>query len=193
MVATRPVSFSLQVAVGLGVPLLLLGARALARFAPPATWLAALLLGTSAFTAYRIAWQADSNWLVPAERRDAALVLRGTCAEGGLLAAPPDVGLFAIAFTSCHAYVSHPAAAGYAGRQAEIAALYGDAAPAVRRAWLDRRCITHLALPGEPQTAADAWLGAGSAFRPVGAAGAGPHRIALYARPRPASCDALAR
>lgn len=193
VVATRPVSFSLQLAVGLGAPLLLLAARALARFPPSATWLAALLLGTSAFSAYRIVWQPDPNWLVPQERRGAALALRPACAAGGLLVAPPDVGLFAIALTSCRAYVSHPAAAGFAERQAEVAAFYGDAQAGARRAWLDRRCVTHLALPGAPESALASWLGEGSGFRSVGDAGSGPRRIAVYARPRPDACDAAAR
>jgi hypothetical protein len=193
VVATRPVSWSLQMAVGLGAPLLLLAARAIARFPPTATWLAALLLGTSAFSAYRIVWQPDPNWLVPQERRGAALALRPACAEGGLLVAPPDIGLYAIALTSCRAYVSHPAAPGFAERQREIAAFYGTAEAGARGAWLDRRCVTHLALPGAPESAADTWLGPGSGFRSVGAAGGGPTRIAVYARPQPAACGQAAR
>jgi hypothetical protein len=188
LLVTRPVSFSLQFAVGLGAPLLLLAARALARWPPSVGALAALLLGTSALVAYHITWQPDPNWLVASERRGAALALRDACAGGGLLVAPPDVGLHAIALTSCRAYVSHAMAEGFAGRQAEVAAFYAGGEPAARIGWLDRRCVTHVALPGEPGTAADAWLGAGSGFRPAGAAGVGPRRIAVYARPRPAAC-----
>jgi hypothetical protein len=184
----RPVTFSLQFAVGLGVPLLLLGAHALTRWPPSATVLATILLGGSALTAYRGMWRADPNWLVPAERRGAVLALRDACADGGLLMAPSDMGLYAIALTSCRAYVSHPASVGFAERAAETNAFYGGAPPAARRAWLDRRCVTHLALPGEPATAAEAWLGAGSEFRPVGAAGEGPTRISVHARPRPPAC-----
>lgn len=188
VLVTRPVSFSLQFGVGLGAPLLLLAARALARRRPAVTALAALLLGTSALVAYEITWRPDPNWMVASERRGVALALRDACAEGGLLVAPPDIGLHAIALTSCRAYVSHPVADGFPQRQTEVAAFYGAAEPAARLDWLDRRCVTHVVLPGEPGTAAGAWLGAASGFGPVGAAGLGPRRITAYARPRPEAC-----
>jgi hypothetical protein len=188
LVLTRPVSFSLQFAVGLGAPLLLLAARALARWPPAVTAFASLLLATSALVSYEITWRPDPNWQVPAERRGVALALRDACAEGGLLVAPPDVGLHAIALTSCRAYVSHPEAEGFAHRQAEVAAFYGAGEPAARLAWLDGRCVTHVVLPGEAGVAADAWLGAASGFRAVGAAGLGPRRISAYARPMPPAC-----
>ena len=193
MVLLRPVSFSLQFAVGLGLPLLLLAARALARWAPSVTALTAIALGSSAFVAHRTVWRPDPNWFVPAERRDVVLALRPSCESGGLLLSPPDMGLFAVALTSCRSYVSHPAAAGYAERSVETAEFYGSGAPAARLAWLDRRCITHVVLPGDPASAADVWLGGGSGFRPAAFAAAGPSHVTAYVREPPQSCPPAAR
>lgn len=187
-VLLRPVAFSLQLGVGMGAPLLLLAARALARFRPAITVLAALLLGSSALVAYRIVWRPDPGWFPPAERRAAASALRPPCREGGLVLAPADIGLYVIALTSCRAYVSHPAAPGYASRQAEASAFYGRADAAARGAWLDRRCITHLVLPGDAGEDAAEWVSAGAAFRRSGLVTGRAGAISLYARPRPAGC-----
>jgi hypothetical protein len=187
-VLLRPVSFSLQLGVGLGAPLLLLAARALARFRPAVTVLAALVLASSAIVAYRIVWRPEASWFPPAEQRGAAAALREPCREGGLVLSPADIGLYTIALTSCRAYVSQPAAPGFAERRRETIAFYSGADPAARGAWLDRRCITHLVLPGDAGERAEAWLGAGTTFRRTGLVSGRMGAISLYARARPASC-----
>jgi hypothetical protein len=187
-VLLRPLSFSLQFGVGMGAPLLLLAARALARFRPAVTMLAALLLGSSALVAYRIVWRPEPAWFPLAERRAAAVALREPCRAGGLVLAPADIGLFTIALTSCRAYLSHPASPGFALRQRETSAFYGQADPAARSAWLERRCITHLVLPGDAGEDAAAWVGAGAGFRRSGVVRGGFGALSLYERPRPASC-----
>jgi hypothetical protein len=188
MLLLRPVSFSLQFGVGLGVPLLLLSARALARFRPALTAVAALALATSASVAYRIVWRPETSWFPPAERRAAAVALREPCREGGLALSPADIGLDVIAFTSCRAYVSHPAAPGFAGRQRETRWFYGPAEAAQRAEWLDRRCITHLVLPGDGGETAAGWTGPGSTFRRTALVSGHFGALGLYARPRPPSC-----
>ena len=185
----RPVSFSLQFGVGLGTPLLLLSAGALARFRPALTALAALALATSALVAYRIVWRPEAYWFPPAEQRGAAVALREACRrDGGLVLSPPDIGLYVIALTSCRSYVSHPAAPGFPERQRETRWFYGPAEATERGAWLDRRCITHLVLPGDPGDAAQAWVSPGSAFRREGTVHGRFGAISLYSRPRPAAC-----
>jgi hypothetical protein len=179
----RPGGFSLQLLVGAGVPLLVLGAAGLARFSPTGTVLAALALSTSAVVATRIALTEDPNWFVPRVRMAAALALRGTCRPGDLVLAPPDIGLYAIGLSACHAYVSHPAGPGYASRVAEVRAFYASDSPAVRRALLDRHRVTHLVLPGDAGLRPVGWLGADTAFRAVARVGVGPDAITVYSRP----------
>jgi hypothetical protein len=187
MVLVRPVSFSLQLGVGLGAPVLLLSATALARFRPAVTMLAALALSTSAAVAYRIVWRPDANWFPPAEQRGAALALRDPCRDGGLALAPARIGLDVIAFTSCRSYVSHPAAPGFAARLRETHWFYGAADPGARRTWLDSTCVTHLVLPGDAGDAAEGWVGPG-AFRRTGLVVGGSGALSLYARPWPGGC-----
>lgn len=188
MLLVRPVSFSLQFGVGLGVPLLLLSARALARFRPALTALAAVALATSAAVAYRIVWRPEPSWFPPAERRGAAVALREACRDGGLVLSPADIGLDVIAFTSCRAYVSHPAATGFADRQRETRWFYGPAEVAQRAEWLDRRCVTHLVLPGDAGETAAAWAGPDSTFRRTALVSGRSAALGLYSRPRPPSC-----
>jgi hypothetical protein len=188
MVLVRPVSFSLQLGVGLGVPLLLLSARALARFRPAVTLLALLALGTSAAVAHRIVWRPEASWFPLAERRGAALALRDACRDGGLVLSPADVGLDVIAFTSCRAYVSHPAVTGFAERQRELRSFYGGAEPVARGRWLEERCITHLVLPGDAGETAVSWVGPDSAFRRIAVVSGRSSALGLYARPRPPAC-----
>jgi hypothetical protein len=188
MLLLRPVSFSLQFGVGLGTPLLLLSAKALARFRPAVTALAAVALASSAVVAQRIVWRPEAHWFPPAEQRGAAIALREPCREGGLALAPPEIGLDVIAFTTCRAYVSHPAAPGYAERNRETRSFYGPVTAGARAAWLDRRCITHLVLPGDAGEAAEGWLGPASAFRRTGIVTGQFASLSLYSRPMPAGC-----
>ena len=178
--------FSLQLLVGAGVPLLVLGAAGLAPLAARWTALAALCLSSSAVVATRVVLADDPNWFVPRERLAAGLALRDLCRPGDRVLAPPDIGLYALGLSACHAFVSHPAAPDYGQNLAEARAFYAGASPAARAALLDRRGLTHLVLPGDPGPSPAGWLGPDTPFRAVAQVGRGPGRITIYARSRPA-------
>ena len=184
VVGLRPVSFSLQFVVGVGIPLLVLGASGLSRFHPLWTALAALCLSTSTVVATRIALADDPNWFVPRERLEAALALRGLCLPGDRVLAPPDIGLYVHGLTACHAFVAHPAAPDYAERLAETRAFYAEASPAARAELVDRQRLTHLVLPGDAGPRPAGWLGGDTAFQAVAQVGRGPGLITIYALPR---------
>jgi hypothetical protein len=177
--------FSLQLLVGAGVPLLVLGASGLAHL--PARWtaLAALLLSTSSVVATRIVLAEDPNWFVPRERLATGLALRDLCRPGDRVLAPPDIGLYALGLSACHAFVSHPAAPDYGEHLVETRAFYDMMSPAARAALLDRHGITHFVLPGDAGPHAVAWLGPRTSFRAVARVGRAPGLITIYARPRP--------
>jgi hypothetical protein len=191
-VVLRPVSFSLQFGVGAGVPLLVLGAAGLAHLHPRWTALAALGLSTSTVVATRIVLEDDPNWFVPRERLAAGLALRGQCRPGDRVLAPPDIGLYALGLSACHAFVSHPAAPDYTERLAEARVFYAGSPPADRSRLLDRHGLTHVVLPGDAGPRPVAWLGPDTPFREVARVGQGPGLIAIYARaPAPAPDERL--
>jgi hypothetical protein len=182
----RPVPFTQQFLIGAGLPLLLLAAPGLARLRSLVLPAATLLFGATAFVALHILMAPDPNWLVPAERREAALALREPCRAGGLVMAPPDIGLYVIGLTACRAYVSHPFAPDHAQRLERGRAFFGSWGAEERRRWLDESRVSHLVLPGDAGSSAEAWLGAGSAFEKVAQTGAGDRLLSVYARRRPA-------
>lgn len=185
-VVARPVPFTQQFLIGAGLPLLLLAAFGLGRLGPFVLPLAVLLGGTTAFVGLRILMAPDSNWFVPAERRQAALALRDPCRAGGLVMAPPDIGLYVIGLTGCRAYVSHPFAPRYAERRELGRAFFGAMDSRERQPFLDHTRVTHLVLPGDPGPTAQAWLGEASEFEKVAQVGAEDHVLTVYARRRPA-------
>ena len=176
VIVARPGSFSLQLLVGAGVPLLVLGAAGLARLGPRVTTLLALALSTSAVVATRVVLAEEPNWFVPRERMAAGLALRELCAPGDLVLGPPDVGLYAVGLSRCHALLAHPAAPDYARRLGGGARVLRGVGAARARAWLDRRGVTHLVLPGDAGPVPVGWLGAGTPFRLAARVGAGPSR-----------------
>jgi hypothetical protein len=183
VVLVRPVSFAQQFIVGIGVPLLVLGASGLAHLAPRWTALAALCLSTSAVVATRIVLADDPNWFVPRERLAAGAALRELCRPGDRVLAPPDIGLYALGLSACSPFVSHPAAPDFGARLAEARAFYEAMPPAERAGLLDRRGVTHLVLPGDAGPRPVAWLGPQTSFRAAARVGAPPGRITIYARP----------
>lgn len=185
IVAARPGAFSLQLLVGAGVPLLVLGAAGLARYEPARITLVALALGSSAVVATRVVLSDDPNWFVPRERMAAALALRDLCEPGDLLLGPPDVEQYAIGLSRCHASFAHPATPGYEARLSEARAFYAAWSPGERSAWLDRQAVTHLVLPGDAGPLPAGWLGTATPFRRVARVGAGATELGIYARPRP--------
>ena len=178
----RPVSFALQFAVGVGLPLLVLAALGLARLGPAALAVVALAFSSSAVVATQIVLRPDPNWHVPAERMAAARMLRPACRPGDLAFAPADIGLYALGLTSCRPFVSHPWEPDHAERQAIAAAFYSTQAPAVRTEILDRLRVRHLLLPGDPGPVPEGWLGVATPFRQAARVGDGAGTISLYSR-----------
>jgi hypothetical protein len=184
LVVARPGSFSLQFLVGAGVPLLVLAAAGLTRLGPAATTLLALALSSSAVVATRVVLADDPNWFVPRERMAAALALRELCAPGDLVLGPPDVSLYAVGLSRCHALLAHPATPEYESRLAEARGFYAAWSPRERAAWLDRRGVTHLVLPGDAGPLPAGWLGPETPFRLAARVGAGAAALGIYERPR---------
>jgi hypothetical protein len=183
IILARPGTFGLQFVVGMGLPLLILGAVGLGRFAPRWTALAAVGFATTAVVATRVVLASDPHWFVPRERMAAAEVLRGACRPGDLVFAHPDVGLYAMGLSSCHAALAHPALSDYRERLAEAVRFYDSATrPQERAAILDRRGVTHLMLPGEGGPRPVAWLGPQTRFHRVAGVGARDALITIYAR-----------
>ena len=186
MLIVHPVAFYLQFLVGLGLPLLSLGALALARWRVNVSWLAAIVMSSTAAVATSIVLRPEPRWMVPSARMEAARALRGPCRDGGVLLAPPDIGLFAAGLTGCKPYVSERLRPPQ--RDADASAFYGEATAATRTAILDAGCITHLALPGDAGEVPVAWLGEGTPFRRAALVNDPAWPVSLYMRPAPASC-----
>jgi hypothetical protein len=183
IIVVQPGSFGLQFLVGVGVPLLTLGALGLVPLAPRWTALAAVAFCTTAVVATRVVLVDDPHWFVPRTRMAAAVVLRDACRPGDLVFAHPDVGLYAIGLSSCHAVLAHRAVSDYEDRLAEATRFYDAATRAEDRAdILDRRGVTHLMLPGEAGPRPAAWLGPRTPFERVAGIGAGPAEITIYSR-----------
>ena len=181
VIVVRPVSFSLQFLVGMGVPLLSLGALALGRFKAQATWLAALAFGLTFGVALRFMLTPRSFWLSNRETMAVVETLRTTCRKGDVLVAPPDVGLFAYGLTACRAFVSHRISPGHDDRLAALER-FGKVQPVERRAFLDNYHVRHLVLPGDAGPTATVWLGEGAGWTRVAVFGS-PPRLSLYTRP----------
>jgi hypothetical protein len=179
LLTLRPVAFFLQFLVGIGLPLLALGALGLARYRPWVTLATATVMSTTTVIAMRIVLSDQPLWFVPAERMGVALALRETCRRGDLLLAPPDIGLFAIGLSACEAYVSEEH--NPPDREREVGFFYAGADPDWRRALLDRHCMSHVVLPDVGPVPAG-WVGDGTPFRQVARAGRWPAVLAVYQR-----------
>jgi len=188
IVLVRPVGFPLQFAVGVGAPLLALGAIGLARFLPHVTLLAAGLLGTTALVALDLVGGDNPRWYVPPERTEAAASLRASCRPGDRALTPPDIGLYVAGLTACKPFTSHAAEPDHEARAEAVRRFYADSTPGEREALLDRACVTHLALPGDAGERPEAWLGAGTPFRRRAIVGSGPRGIGLYVREDRSTC-----
>jgi hypothetical protein len=188
LILVRPVHFSLQFLVGLGAPLLALGALGLARFGPAVMLLVALPMASTALAALRIVLSPTGPWFVASERMAVAEALRGSCRPGDLLLSPPDIGQYAAGLTACRAYVSHPIGPDYARRTEEVRAFFAAQDPPLRAAFLDRHCITHLTLPGDAGPDPQLWLGAPTDFRQVARVGQ-PTAVSVYARAGREGCS----
>jgi hypothetical protein len=171
-----------QFLVGIGLPLLALGAVGLSCWRPRVTWAAAAVYGVSAAVAVTIVWRGDPHWFVRAERWNAALALRPLCQGPDVVLAPPDIGLHVNALTRCRAFVSHEVAPDYYPRFAQLASFYGPADPASRAALLDAACAAHVVLPGVSDERPVKWLGPETAFRRSAVVGAGSAVVEVHSR-----------
>jgi len=187
LIVVHPVFFSLQFLVGFGVPLLALSALGLSRFKPWVTLVVTLLLSGTALATLTIVLNSNPYWHVPADRMEAALALRGHCHQGDLALAPSDIGLYMAGLTACKAYISHRVSPEFGRRAAEVNAFYSNASSEERSAFLDRLCVSFVALPGDPGPVPKDWLGERTPFRAVAHVG-NPISITLYGRPDPATC-----
>jgi hypothetical protein len=155
VVTVRPVAYSLQFIVGLGLPLLVLAALGLARIGRGALTVAIPLLATSAATLIWLCTLTTPRthpplqaWLVPR-------ALRQVCRPGDLVLAPPEIGRLVGGLTPCWPFVSHPAAPDFVARYLEVARFYGpDSTPAERATLLAMVRPSYVVLPGDlPQGA----------------------------------------
>jgi hypothetical protein len=185
VVLLRPVNFSLQFLVGIGLPLLALGAFGLALRAPRLTLVAALLFSTSALTLLVFVSRPRPLWFVPRADMDVVPLLRDTCREGDVLFAPPSVGLLAYGLSPCRAFLSHEIDPFYEEKFEELQH-FSAMAPHERARLLDSYRITHLLLPGDAGPRPVPWLGEETAFARRAVTGRGPV-WSLYLRDRPAA------
>ena len=163
VVVVRPASFSLQLVVGIGVPLLVLGAVGLSRLPRGVLEGAVPLMASTAVVVTWLCTAPGPSRHAPVERWRAALALREACRPGEVALAPPDVGLYLGGLSACWPYVSHAAAPEHDARAAAVGRFYGEATPAERAALLDRAGVAHVVLPaGVPP----GWLGPDTPFRP---------------------------
>lgn len=181
VIAARPVGFSLQFLVGMGFPLLALGALGLARLKPVVTLVATGVFATTFAVALHFMLTARPFWLTGRDTMAVVEKLRGDCRKGDILFAPPDVGLFAYGLTPCRSFLSHRISPGYDQRFREWEGFMG-APPAERRALLDAYRVRHLVLPGDPGAGVAAWLGPDSGWTQASVFGS-PARLSLYTRP----------
>lgn len=161
LVAAHPVSFSLQLLVGAGLPLLLLGAVGLSRRRAGLEAAVPLMATTAAVVTWLCAWPGPTRQ-VPAERWRVAEALRPLCRPGDVVLSPPDIGLYVSGLTPCWAFVSHGAAPEHEARAEAVRRFYGDASPEERRHLLDAARAAFVVLPPRPP---EGWLG-GAPYRP---------------------------
>ena len=176
--ALRPVHFSLQFLVGIGLPLLAMAAVGLGRWPSRYTIAAALALSSTAVAALWLTLQPTLAAYVPAERIALAWELRRDCRAGDRLVAPADIGLWAGGFTACRAFTSHAIEPAHADRVEAVRMFYEQGDPAGRAAFLERVCATHVVLPASRPAAY--WVDPRVGLQPVAVAGSTHRQLAAY-------------
>jgi hypothetical protein len=163
VVLLRPVSFALQFVVGVGTPLLVLGAVGLARLRWRALEASVPLMASTAAVVTWLCTLPSPSAHVPAERWEVAVALRGACRPGEVVLAPADIGLYVGGLTPCWPFVSHAAAPRHPARDEAARRFYGGAPPEERARLLESACVAHVvAPPGIPPR----WLGSDAPYRP---------------------------
>jgi hypothetical protein len=180
VVLLRPVSFSLQVLVGVGLPLLALAAIGLARLARGVLEASVPLMATTAAVVTWLCATPGPGSHAPAGRWRVAAALGETCRPGEIVLAPPDVGLYLGGLSPCWPYVSHAAAPGHEARAAAVRRFYGEASPQERAALLEE---TGAALVVLPSGLPPGWLGPAAPLDATPSARG--NGLAAYRRPRP--------
>jgi hypothetical protein len=180
LLVTRPVGFYFQALVGIGLPLLTLAAIGLSRLRPNALLAAAAVMSTTTLVALHVFLGDGGRWYVSREKVAAAVALRAACRPGDVVLAPPDIGLLALAYSSCRPYVSEEYRP--ANREEEWTAFYGAAPPEWRSALLERARITAVVLPPGLGDRPESWLGPGTPFRRVARVGDGASELGIYAK-----------
>jgi len=178
VIAVRPVHFSLQFLVGVGVPLLSLAAVGLARWPARYTTAAAAAFSTTAMAAVWLTLQPTLGAYAPAERVALAWELRRDCRAGDRLVAPGDVGLWAAGYTACRAFTSHAIEPAHGERREAVRMFYEQGEPLGRAAFLERICATHVVLPASRPP--DQMVDRRVTLAPVAVAGAPPRQLAAY-------------
>jgi hypothetical protein len=183
----RPVSFSLQFMVGLGLPLLTLGALGLLRLRRAAAVAVVAALSASALTTWSyMLLLKDVEWYAPSAEYAAAQAPAGHCGPDGILLAPPEISLYSLAFSACRVFVAHPASPDYPARAQLVHDFYFTWPAQSRARFLDRTGITLLFLPGDAGPVPVGWLGPSTRFRQIVRVGAPRILLSLYARsPQP--------
>jgi hypothetical protein len=187
---TRPVAFSLQLLVGVGVPLLALAAVSLSYARRGALEAAVVALaGTAVYVVWLVA-SPGPPWHVPASRWNAAIRLRAVCHRGDVVVAPPDIGLYVGGLTACWPWVSHAAAADHVERDAAARRFYSDEPGSWRTAFLDDACARAVVFSADDAGERPGWSAEGDGFRLLpGKAGPFP-QARVYVRDRaPAGCN----
>jgi hypothetical protein len=117
------------------------------------------------------------------------MALRPLCRPGQVVMAPPEIGMYANAYSSCRAFITHVIAPDSATRQEEMKVFYLEAGADERRALLDRRCVSHLVMPevGEEELTR-ALLTPQTGFRKTASVGTVPSGFAVYSRETPPWC-----
>ena len=186
-----PLPYLPQCAVNIGVPLFALASLGLARWPPRALMVTAALLSTTGFISMKLVMEDNPIWFAPKERIEVAIALRPLCRPGEIVMAPPEIGMYANAFSSCRAFVTHIVAPDSLVRQEEMTRFYLEAGGDERRALLDRRCVAHLVLPGGSEQPTGTLLSPEMGFRKTASAGSGPAGFVVYSREPPTGCDRL--
>ncbi len=181
-------SFMSQSAVNVGVPLLAVGALGLSRRSPRALLLVAVAFCSTGLVAFKVLLEDNPSWFVPRERIEVAKALHPLCRPGEIVMAPPVIGMYANAYSSCRAFITHIIGPDSPIRQEEMMGFYLDGGPEARRALLERRCVSHLVLPD--QVDGHAWAFLAPDFQRTTRVGHRPHGFVVYSRAAPSDCDA---
>jgi hypothetical protein len=184
VIVVQPVHFSLQFMVGIGFPLLALGAVWLARFRAHLTLATAVAFATTLVVALRFVLNPNALWFTPRENMEMVAALEKECRAGDIVMAPPTIGLLAYGLTACRALASHPIAPDYEARLEEMAR-FSALSPSERLAFLDLNHIRLLILPGDAGPSPVAWLGEGTAYRRRARVGQGLQSLSLYSPEMP--------